>query len=65
VQPKLFTYVRYNAELTRQGLVTIGLNDIEPAKVQQLDSIEFVSDLQRIGRGVAEQKVKGEHFADF
>ncbi|MGH7930126.1 MAG: patatin-like phospholipase family protein, partial [Candidatus Binatia bacterium] len=65
VQPKLFTYLRYNAELTREGLNSMGLNDIEPAKVQQLDSIEFIADLQRVGRAVAEQKVKAEHFAGF
>jgi hypothetical protein len=65
VRPKLFTYLRFNAELTPQGLASLGLNDIEPAKVQQLDSIEFIADLQRVGRAVAEQKVKAAHFAAF
>ena len=65
VQPKLFTYVRYNAELTRQGLERLGLGDIEPKNVQQLDSIEYVLDLQRVGRAVAEKNVQGEHFAGF
>jgi uncharacterized protein len=65
LQPKLFTYVRYNAELTRRGLDELGLNDVEPAKVQQLDSVEFVKDLQRVGEAVAERKVKAEHFAGF
>jgi patatin-like phospholipase/acyl hydrolase len=65
VQPKLFTYVRYNAELTRAGLNELGLNDVEPTNVQQLDSVEFVEDLQRVGKAVAERKVQAEHFADF
>jgi patatin-like phospholipase/acyl hydrolase len=65
VQPKLFTYLRYNAELTRGGLSSLALDDIEPEKVQQLDSVEFIPDLQRVGRAVAEQKVKAEHFAGF
>jgi patatin-like phospholipase/acyl hydrolase len=65
IQPKLFTYMRYNAELTRLGLDALGLAGIEPKNVQQLDSVEFVSDLQRVGRSVAEQKVKTEHFAGF
>jgi patatin-like phospholipase/acyl hydrolase len=65
VQPKLFTYMRYNAELTRHGLDELGLTDIEPKNVQQLDSVEFVGDLQRVGSTVAERKVKAEHFAGF
>jgi patatin-like phospholipase/acyl hydrolase len=65
VQRKLFTYLRYNAELTYGGLATLGLSDVEPTNVQRLDSVEFVTDLQRVGKAVAERKVKAEHFADF
>jgi predicted acylesterase/phospholipase RssA len=65
VQPKLFTYVRYNAELTRRGLDELGLENIEPKNVQQLDSVEFVGDLQRVGKTVADRDVQAEHFADF
>jgi hypothetical protein len=65
VQPKLFTYVRYNAELTYHGLAALELADVEPAKVQQLDSIEFITDLQQVGRAVAKRRVCVEHFADF
>jgi patatin-like phospholipase/acyl hydrolase len=65
VQPKLFTYVRYNAELTRHSLDELGLKNVEPKNVQQLDSVEFVGDLQRVGKTVAEREVRAEHFADF
>jgi len=65
VEPKLFTYVRYNAELTRSGLDALGLTNVEPANVQQLDSVEFVGDLQRVGKAVAEKNVKAEHFQLF
>jgi hypothetical protein len=65
VLPKLFTYVRYNAELTYPGLSDLGCADIEPKKVQQLDSVEYVGDLQRVGSAVADRKVKAEHFASF
>jgi uncharacterized protein len=65
IRPKLFTYARYNAELTRDGLAALGLPDIEPKSVQQLDSIEFIPDLQRVGRAVAEKKIAVEHFAGF
>jgi hypothetical protein len=65
VKEKLFTYARYNAELTRDGLDALRLTDIEPKNVQQLDSIEFIPDLQRVGKAVASQKVRAEHFQMF
>ena len=65
VMPKLFTYLRYNAELTYDGLAALGLSGIEPKNVQQLDSVGSMPDLQKVGVAVAEQKVKLEHFAGF
>lgn len=62
---KLFTYARYNAELTQGGLAALGLGDIDPKNVQMLDSVAHKGDLQRVGRAVAEQKVRDEHFAGF
>jgi patatin-like phospholipase/acyl hydrolase len=64
-KPKFFTYVRYNAELTHAGLNELGLDNVEPTNVQQLDSVEFIGDLQRVGKAVAERKVKAEHFTGF
>lgn len=63
--PKLFTYLRYNAELTRQGLDALGLTDIEPEDVQKLDSTDHIKELQRVGRAVVEKKLRREHFAAF
>ncbi|MPZ76425.1 MAG: patatin [Deltaproteobacteria bacterium] len=65
IQPRLFTYVRYNAELTRMGLDSLDLNDIEPKNVQQLDSIEYIADLQRVGKAIADKKISIDHFAGF
>jgi patatin-like phospholipase/acyl hydrolase len=62
---KLFTYVRYNGELSREGLDTLGLANIDPAHVQQLDSVEHVEEMRKVGQAVAERKVKAEHFANF
>jgi hypothetical protein len=62
---KHFTYARYNAELTRAGLDAIGCNKIEPAKVQQLDSVDAIDDLLMVGRAVAKHNLKPEHFAGF
>jgi uncharacterized protein len=65
VHPKLFTYLRYNAELTATGLGSLGLSDIAPKDVQKLDSTEHIAELQRVGKAVVAQKLKAEHFARF
>lgn len=65
VIPNLFTYMRYNVELTSPGLANLGLEDIQPEEVQKLDSIDYIADLQRIGQAVARQKVKIQHFSAF
>jgi len=64
VEPKLFRYVRYNAELTREWLQAHGLDDVEPRDVQRLDSTAHMDELARIGRCVAGQ-VEAEHFEGF
>lgn len=62
VAPKLFTYLRYNAEMTREGLDNLGLPHIEPENVQKLDSVEHIGALQEVGRAVVATKMKPEHF---
>ena len=59
-----FLYARYNADLSREGLDEMGLNDIKPKNVQKLDSIDYIDDLRRVGRKVAEE-IKLEHFGNF
>ncbi len=62
--PKLFTYVRYNAELSREGLDALGLQRINPGHVQQMDSVDHISEMQEVGRAVG-VKVAIEHFNGF
>jgi uncharacterized protein len=64
-EQKLFTYLRYNAELTREGLDALGCRDIEPEMVQKLDSVDGIPELRAVGRAVVEKKVKESHFAGF
>ena len=64
VTPKLFTYMRYNADVTREGLDALGLQHIEPRNVQQMDSVVHIGELQEVGRAVAKQ-VNTDHFAGF
>ena len=63
--PKLFTYARYNAELSREGLDALGLEHINPVHVQQLDSVDHIGEMQELGQALGQQKVKAEHFAGF
>ena len=62
---KLFTYVRYNADLSAGGLAALGLGDVEPARVQKLDAVDGIPDLQRVGRALAGRDVREAHFAGF
>src|SRR5262245_27876884 len=62
---KLFTYLRYNAELTRTGLDALGCTMIEPEKVQKLDSVDGIDELLAVGNAVVKAKIKEEHFAGF
>ena len=50
-----FLYVRYNAELTLNGLKELGLGDsgIDPDKVQKMDAVDNLDELQEIGAALA------------
>ena len=61
---RFFTYVRYNAELSRRGLDDLGLHDVIPEQVQRLDSVQYVADLRRVGQAAASD-VAVEHFTGF
>ena len=63
---RMFSYVRYNAQLTRAGLDGLGLPDVRPADVQRMDSVQHIGDLQRIGmRLVALRVLVGDDGAHF
>jgi patatin-like phospholipase len=56
-----FIYARYNAELSSRWLEKRGLTDVDPASVAQLDSVDHIDDLVRVGQALAKE-VKLEHF---
>ena len=56
-----FLYARYNAELTAKWLSDHDLGDVDASQVSQLDSVEHVNDLVRVGQKLADE-VKIEHF---
>lgn len=60
----LFTYLRYNTDISAKGLHKVGLDHIDPRRVARLDALSALEDLAAIGRRAAEQ-VKREHFEGF
>ncbi|OCB62314.1 patatin [Mycobacterium malmoense] len=64
LEERLFSYVRYNAELSRRGLDALGLPQLVPEQVQRLDSVEHVDDLRRVGQAAA-REVAIDHFVGF
>ena len=63
--PKLFTYLRYDADVSREGLDALGLADVQPEQVQLMDSVEYIPQIQQVGIKLAARDVKAEHYAAF
>ena len=60
VVPKLFTYFRINARLTREGLAALGCAHIDPADVQHFDGVRHVGALRDIVRALGERAAAGD-----
>jgi uncharacterized protein len=56
-ESKLFTYARYNAELSAEGLQKLEVGHLDPVHFQAMDSVKYMKELQEVGRAIA-QKVK-------
>ena len=66
VRDKLFTYARYNVELSERGIGGLGLDaPIDPKVVQPLDGVKHVDDLRKIGVAAAARDVRIDEFEDF
>jgi patatin-like phospholipase/acyl hydrolase len=63
--PKLFSYVRYDPDVTRAGLDSLGLEAIDPAHVQVMDSVQHITDIQRVGKIYADKHCKIGHLTGF
>lgn len=61
---KAFLYARYNADLSKAGLEAMGVSDMDPKSVQQMDAVDRIDDLLKIGRHVG-LSVQREHFGPF
>jgi hypothetical protein len=59
-----FLYARYNADLSRRGLDSLGFPKVDPATIQKMDAVENIETLLEIGR-MAGKSVRPEHFGSF
>jgi len=62
---KLVTYQRITVGLTRERLDQLGLHDVDPAKVREMDAADQIPNMQRLGAAVAKEQVKMEAFRNF
>jgi hypothetical protein len=59
-----FTYVRYNPDLSSEGLAALGVHGIESRHVQRIDSIAHIEDMATVGRAFA-RNVSLDHLGSF
>jgi len=62
---KLLTYQRITVELTRERLDQLKLSDIDPQKVGELDAVDQIANMQRVGEAVAEEQVHMDRLLRF
>ena len=62
---KLLTYQRCTIGLTRKRLDGRGLNDIDPGRVREMDAVDQMENMQRIGLAIAKEQVSMERVKDF
>ena len=63
--PKQFTYVRYDPDVTKEGLAALGCGGVAPEAVQVMDSVAHVEDIAKVGEQFAELHVSASHFSRF
>ena len=63
--PKLFAYLRYDPDVTPAGLAALGLPDIDAQAMQELDSVNHMPDIQRVGKAFAERHVSMDQLRGF
>jgi hypothetical protein len=62
---KALTYQRITIDLARERLDGLNLPDIDPKKVREMDAVDQVINLQRIGQAVANEQVRMDLLKQF
>ena len=60
-----FSYVRYNANLSDEGLKDLGVGHINSDEVRQMDSVKYIPQLREVGKAVGKKQVNIQHLAMF
>ncbi|MDR4459915.1 MAG: patatin-like phospholipase family protein [Nitrospirales bacterium] len=63
--PKQFTYVRYDPDVSQTGLDALGLETVNAEHVQVMDSVNYIPDIQRVGKSYAKNYVSLSHLHPF
>ncbi len=64
-EQKILTYQRITVGLTQQRLQAMGLGDIDPIKVREMDAADQIGNMKRIGEVVAKEQVHMEALKSF
>jgi patatin-like phospholipase/acyl hydrolase len=62
---KQFAYVRYDADLSQEGLNGLGLNGIKAEDVQMLDSVDHIPQIRQVGQAYGARHVSLAHLRGF
>ncbi len=62
---KLVTYQRITVELSRERLDQLNLPDVDPVKVREMDAVDQIPNMQRVGEAVAKEQVHMERLLKF
>lgn len=63
---KQFAYVRYDPDVSREGLDELDLKDIDAELVQVMDSVDHIAEIQCVGRVYAAKKLDlADHLRGF
>jgi hypothetical protein len=62
---KLVTYQRITVGLTRERLDQLGLPDVDPGKVGEMDAADQIPNMQRVGQAIAKEQVHMELLKKF
>lgn len=62
---KLMTYQRITVGLTRERLDRLGLPDVDPIRVSEMDAADQIPNFQRIGMAIAKEQVRMSALKDF
>lgn len=62
---KLFSYVRYDPDVTPEGLISLGLPGISAKAMLEMDSVKHIPEIQQVGQAFAQRHVSLDHLHGF